>query len=345
MIIFRSLLKKLKRTAQFLKNRPFKIVFLLILIFLLVGFKTGNRFSGVPVANWIAGNLMKIEPADQDAFSFAVFGDNQKSRIVFPALLQQIDRDADILFTMGLGDFVSHGRRSEYRYFFEQLEDNLKLPMLPVIGNHETHGEDRKLYEELFGMLYYSFQIGNSYFIVIDNADRGEIGLSQKIWLGKELQKATAYEHRFVFMHYPLYNPLSETHQPFASQKSTDGLMFLFKEYKVDHIFAAHIHGSFSGQWQNIPFSITGGAGGEMPFTDVDHFYYHYLKVIVKGGKIDVKVQPVILPDHHWPNYFQAIALPKLLAFMHFHGIELAVLLLTAWTMIIFMRWKTYQHQ
>ncbi len=344
MILSSLVLNNSDAVKKLFENRPVKIIFLLMCIFILAGFKAGSYFSGLPVRNWIAGNLIKIQDKDLNNFSFAVFGDNRDSKIIFPRLLNQIDQDGDIQFVMGLGDFVSHGRRNEYQYFFDQVESNLKLPLLPVIGNHETHGEDRKLYEALFGMLYYSLRIGNSYFIILDNADRGKIDPPQKLWLEQELQKAEKYTHRFVFMHYPLYIPWEENYQAYGDKKSTDELLFLFKKYKVDHIFSAHVHGYFNGHWQNIPFSVTGGAGAEFPVNDANNFFYHYLKVNIRGDQIDVNVRPVILPDYNWPQKLEAVTLPRLLAFVHFYGLQSVLSLLAGWMLIIFVREKRNYH-
>jgi serine/threonine-protein phosphatase CPPED1 len=344
MILSKLLINNLNSAKGLLQHRPAKIIFLLMCIFMLAGFKAGFNLSGLPTKNWIAGNLIKVQEIPPDSFSFAVFGDNRDSHIIFPRLLQDINRDADIGFVMGLGDFVSHGRRSEYRYFFDQVKKNLDLPLLPVIGNHETHGEDRPLYEALFGMLYYSYQIGNSYFIMLDNADRGKIDPEQKLWLQKELQKAKNYTHRFIFMHYPLYYPSDENPRAYADKKSTEDLLFLFKKYKVDHIFAAHVHGYFDGQWQDIPFSVTGGAGAEMHATDADNFFYHYLKVTVNGDAIDVKVRPINLPDYAAPRNIDVVYLPKLYAFVHFYGIQSIIVFFTGWMLILFVRERRNYH-
>jgi hypothetical protein len=48
-------------------------------------------------------------------------------------------------------------------------------------------------------------------------------------------------------------------------------LAVLFRKYRVTRIFTSHIHGYFTGQWQGIPYTITGGAGAELVGNDPHH--------------------------------------------------------------------------
>ena len=68
-------------------------------------------------------------------------------------------------------------------------------------------------------------------------------------------------------------------------------LAALFKKYRVTHIFAGHIHSYFTGTWDGVPYTISAGAGAPLYGTDPEHFFYHYLKVNVKGDKVQVQVR------------------------------------------------------
>jgi hypothetical protein len=68
-------------------------------------------------------------------------------------------------------------------------------------------------------------------------------------------------------------------------------LAALFRRYRVTHVFAGHIHSYFTGNWDGVPYTITAGAGAPLYGTDPQHFFYHYLKVTLTDGKIDIKVQ------------------------------------------------------
>ena len=47
----------------------------------------------------------------------------------------------------------------------------LNKPLLTAIGNHELMDEGRGNYYDMFGRFYYSFTVGENYFIVLDDAD------------------------------------------------------------------------------------------------------------------------------------------------------------------------------
>ncbi len=51
-------------------------------------------------------------------------------------------------------------------------------------------------------------------------------------------------------------------------------------------IFSSHISSYFRGVWQKTPYIITGGAGAPLK----ENSFYHYIKVIVDGDKIEYKV-------------------------------------------------------
>ena len=67
--------------------------------------------------------------------------------------------------------------------------------------------EGRAIYYELFGPFYYSFMVGNSYFIVLDDANMVRFGPPQMAWLKHQLMDAQSYAHTFVFLHVPLLAP------------------------------------------------------------------------------------------------------------------------------------------
>ncbi|MEA3487636.1 MAG: metallophosphoesterase, partial [Euryarchaeota archaeon] len=83
----------------------------------------------------------------------------------------------------------------------------LNKPLLTAIGNHELTDQGRGNYYDMFGRFYYSFTVGETYFIVLDDADSKNIDPGQMNWLENELQKSTNYSNRFVFMHVPLFDP------------------------------------------------------------------------------------------------------------------------------------------
>lgn len=320
------------------RKYPVKLCFLLLCIFLLSGFEVWALFSHLPAHEWNCISLEEIKVPDPANFSFAVFGDNRDSNSVFENLLKLIDHDPDMTFAMGLGDLVSDGKKQRYEYFFNQVRDSLALPLLTALGNHEIRGDGRPLYHEIFGPSYYSFQIGESYFIVLDDANGKGLNDHQIEWLEKELEKSTNYNSRIVFMNMPLYDPRGESHHQCLSKKASDSLAQLFAKYHVSHIFASHIPGYFRGRWKGISYTVTGGGGGALAGDDRDHYFFHFLKVHIKKGSIDVQVKPVPSPEYEWPGRFHYMVWLYMQAFLRFHGVQTVLLLIAAGLILVIYR-------
>jgi len=279
------------------RGHPIAMGFTIFCAFFLIGSKNWFLFAAPPAENWIAQNLNKIEINDSNNYAFAVFGDNKKSRSIFPALLSKVSQDSTLGFAMDLGDMVHDGEMKQYQRFFTQVHKNIKIPLLTAIGNHELHKKGRQMYSKLFGPSYYSFRIGRDSFIVIDDANENKLDQLQYQWLKKELEKAADDLHRFVFMHVPLFDPRGGNHHHCLPPEAARSLLDLFKTYKVSHIFTGHIHAYYTGNWEGIPFTITGGAGGELVGNNPAHDFFHYLKVIVKNEDVKISVVPIASPD------------------------------------------------
>jgi 3',5'-cyclic AMP phosphodiesterase CpdA len=311
-----------------IKQHPAAISLFLLCLLLLVGIQIWLNVSSPPAQNWLAENIQNIKVSDPGDYAFAVFGDNKNSHTIFPKLLQELGRDQEVRFAMDLGDIVPGGEMEKYRYFFTQVRKNLNIPLLTAIGNHDLEEKGRGLYYDLLGPFYYSFKIGRDYFIVIDDADEGRLDPWQRLWLESELQKAAQYSHRFVFMHVPLFDPRGFPYHHRLGAGPAQALLDLFKKYKVSHIFASHIHSYYTGKWEGLPFTITGGGGATLVGKDPEHDFFHYLKVRVTGEHVDIAAVPVATPDQKWLNRIGAMAWRFLYAMVRFHGVEMAILVL-----------------
>jgi hypothetical protein len=213
----------------------------------------------------------------------------------------------------------------KYRYFFTQVRKNLNIPLLTAIGNHDLAEKGRGLYYDLLGPFYYSFKIGRDYFIVLDNADERRIDPWQRLWLESELQKATQYAQRFVFMHMPLFDPRGFPYRHCMGAGPAQDLLDLFKKYKVSHIFASHIHAYYTGKWEGIPYTISGGGGASLVGKDPDHAFFHYLKVHVAGERVDMAAVPLATPDQKWLDFIGPMGWRSLYGMVRFHGVEMAL--------------------
>jgi hypothetical protein len=282
------------KTKKIFKEHPIKIILAALCILSFIGITVWHSSAPVPIRNWNQKELSRITVADPNNYSFAVMGDNKGNRSVFEPLLRDIDQDKEIAFALDVGDLVRKGKVGLYRRFLSQVQGNLAIPFLTVIGNHDLNNfGSHKNYQEIFGPTYYSFQVGKSYFIVLDAITQAGFDKAERQWLEQELQKGRTAKARFVFMHVPPFEARGGTYHKSLPAKDQKDLLDLFRRYKVTHLFASHLHGFFSGVQAGVPYTITGGAGGSLQGKDPEHFFYHYVKVNVKNGKADIMVRRI----------------------------------------------------
>jgi hypothetical protein len=265
----------------------------LLLLFFLIGFlslKIYHLTLPLPDGKWISSNIENIKVKDPENFTFAVFGGNRFSRLVFEGVLKQVDHDPDIAFAIDLGDAVLKGKKPHYHHFIKQIDNNLGIPLLPVMGDNELKGGGRELYQRVFGPLYYSFKVGNSYFIVINNAEKGELDPDQMAWLKKELAGSRDYNNRIIFMHRPLYNPEGNNGSQHLPEESSSKLIDLFLSHNVTHLFTSDTSGYYEGTLKGIPYTITGETGAHRHKRDRKPYYFYFLKVRVEKETIKVDV-------------------------------------------------------
>ncbi len=231
----------------------------------------------------------------KDPFSFAVIGDPRTSQTVFGKIIEQINRDKDLKFVILLGDITQKSRFEEYMLFLKKLS-KLQKPVLVIPGNHDIHGAGRVWFYRLFGPFYFSLKTEKAYFILMDTSEKRHLFPFEVRWLEAKLKESQKYTYRFVFMHIPPYDPREGKRKIGHSLKNpqdAETLLSLFSKYKVTAIFCSHIHTFISGNWDSIPFYITGGAGCDKRGPNP-----HYLKVRLSNGQ--VKVSVVHVPMKRW---------------------------------------------
>ena len=246
----------------------------------------------LPAKDWNLRQVERLKAPPGDSLTFAVLGDSRSNPAVFAGVLQAMAGDPSLTFAIELGDMVEQGTLEQFDAFFKQIRSAIRFPFLTVVGNHDL-GKDRdlKLYREIFGPDYYAFQIKGNYFIMVNDEEAGGVGEVQWRWLEDELKKSRSYQTRLVFLHTPLSDPRGGENHHCLPEAAGRRLAALFRQYHVTHVFAGHIHSYFSGNWDGVPYTITAGGGAPLYGTDPAHFFYHYLKVTLRGDQVDVQVQ------------------------------------------------------
>lgn len=286
-------------------NRKFIILWSLICISLVIGVLANPAYTSASDEPTRAG-LLKSYALDDRPFTFAVFGDNRPDSIGKgqPAIFKEILKQVDTLspaFAVNTGDCIYGAPtlkqiQQQYKEYKDTVSSLLRTKVYLAIGNHEVR--ESKLCQDFFqkelGSLYYSFDFGNSHFIVLDSEVIGQahrITGEQLEWLKQDLFKSRAARHKFVFLHQPLY-PV-DGHMGRCLDKypeERDALHRLFVRNRVTAVFAGHEHLFHSERRNGVWYIITGGAGAPLyPSYKLEGDFHHYVIVSIDGDKLTVK--------------------------------------------------------
>lgn len=157
------------------------------------------------------------------------------------------------VYGISLGDLV-WDNMPYYAEYTEQIR-KIGVPVFQVIGNHDHNmgvinddAKSAKDYEESFGPTYYSYNIGDCHFIVLDDVEysggpykgyKGKIAEAQLEWLKQDLKYVSKEKLIVLGMHIPTKRRVSYT----AVQNNQD-LYDILEGYKV-RILSGHTHNNF----------------------------------------------------------------------------------------------------
>ena len=255
------------------------------------------------ISDWHSFKTMK---ADTEKFRFILYSDSQNNFIVHSKIASEIVKYQPD-FIVSAGDLAHGGRRSDWATeFFLPMQEVLKnTPIYVSVGNHSygsPHFSEYFSFPEHNHETYYSIQIGNAYFIFLDNAkidfpdkdyytDIG-VGSPQYNWLEKELGSASAQNANWLFVvaHVPCYSEFSTV----AFNENVKSFVPLYDRYNVDAVFSGHIHAYERGYSDGVYYIITGGAGGtldhnrhkDIPEIQISQAGHHYCVVDISGRSL-----------------------------------------------------------
>ena len=335
----------LERPTLGLRDMIFNRYLLVLVLFILLfsgTVKLHSVYTAPEVSDWNFHQLQKIEHV-KPPFSFAVFGDNKNTVETFDELISRLNADDEIDFAVGVGDIVYDGKVEKFNAFLEQVS-RLDKPLLTAFGNHEAKDGGRSVYYKIFGKFYYAFSIAESYFIILDDANKHDLNDAQMHWLKERLRESQKYKHRFVFMHVPLFDPRKGPYKKGHSLKDlkfAKALNALFDRHDITMLFVSHIHGYFRGTWGKTPYIITGGAGAALAGSDPEHYFYHYIKVDVDAEDVNYEVVRLETSRYEQLGRWIHHAWLYLYTFFSIHFLDLILWLSALYFLLylIFVRW------
>lgn len=165
--------------------------------------------------NLTAINEIKQLPI-HDKFSFLIIADTQIAYDELADFVKHANKidDDSISFILHGGDFTDYGANFEYNYYYDIIK-KIKFPVVGVIGNHDMLGNGREIFRKYFGPENFSFNYGQTKFIVFNNNSR-ELAFDGTLpnleWIEGEIKNTNdTIRNIFYLSHVP---PMSSDFDP-----------------------------------------------------------------------------------------------------------------------------------
>lgn len=244
---------------------------------------------------------------------FCVVGDTQTNPPVAKRIAEHMWNERPDFFLIP-GDLVGTGANKNHWVtdFFAAMRPLLsRVPLLPVLGNHEG---DARLYYDYMALptpeYYYRFVYGDAEFFVIDSNRNVAPGSEQYQWLDAALASSTA-RWKFVTHHHPPYSSDEDDYGNLWKGQSVRGdvrmraLTALYEKHNVDIVFTGHIH-SYERTWPMVQgrarergpiYIVCGGGGGGLEthgptrpaWSHTVRHGHHYTVITLLGGRLSFR--------------------------------------------------------
>jgi predicted phosphodiesterase len=147
--------------------------------------------------------LVQIPPSfiDPYNFSFRVIADTHFLSTTVDKFQGWYNVPLDFNFAVVAGDITNVAASTQYDSFQENAA-MVSVPIYAVLGNHDI-GSGWNLYKARFGKNYFSFEIGNTLIVFLDDAS-GTLGQTQTAW-ANELLSSTVAANKIIITHFRLY--------------------------------------------------------------------------------------------------------------------------------------------
>ena len=143
-----------------------------------------------------------------DTITFVYVGDTQRFYEESDEMVHLINTLPEVEFVAISGDLTDFGLQYEFDEM-KRILDQLNVPYLTAVGNHDLIYNGRLVYEKMFGPLDYSFYYKDMKFIFLNTNGR-EFGFNGEVpnitWLNQQLSDTVSYKNALVIEHVPPNN-------------------------------------------------------------------------------------------------------------------------------------------
>lgn len=155
-------------------------------------------------------------------------------------------------------NFAVHLGNSGYPMdrFIEALQ-TYRFPTYTLRGTRDP----AKAYQSKFGQAPSAFTVDGTAFIFLDNLS-GRLGSEQTRWLQERLaqNREANVQRTFVFMPLPVVDPRKGRNDGIRDREEAVKLLELFKQNRVEAVFAGHLPMVHRSTWRDVEQVIVGGA-------------------------------------------------------------------------------------
>lgn len=168
-------------------------------------------------------NIEKLHArGNEDTISIAFTGDTHRFFDETELFVSAVNKNHAIDFVIHVGDIADFGLPKQYFWGNSYLL-KLNVPYFVVIGNHDLVGNGSQAYQEMFGVLNYSFIYNSTKFVFINTNSR-EFKFNGNVpdiqWLDNQLQPNIDFTKAVVIFHVPPTDGDFDTSLKEAFQKS-----------------------------------------------------------------------------------------------------------------------------
>jgi hypothetical protein len=263
---------------------------------------------GGDAGGWSSERAFRTAPSVSHDVRFVVGGDsrtNWDERTKISMAMAEFNP----AFAIHSGDMVVDGTiQSQWDSWFTDVhenwigENNLTIPVIPVLGNHENPNDPDTKYFSQFALpdneRWYSYDWGSDIHIICLDSESSPSG-EQLSWLENDLAAHSHYTWKFVIFHMPPF--VSGSHDPW--EPAVTYWVPLFDKYHVDMVFNGHEHNyqrtcplnwtasqTEPQDYSNGTTYIVSGGWGAPLYTPSPIWYMDYQKAAYHFVLIDVFV-------------------------------------------------------
>jgi hypothetical protein len=221
-----------------------------------------------------ADTVFHTTPGRDDVIRFVVYGDVRNGHDVHAEILRSVAAEAPD-FIVSTGDMVLRGTDEAdwQRYFRISGELMARVPLYPVMGNHDGGGAEAGLrhFDDIFalperppgcpeGAAWYGFDVGPVHVLILDSNRYDDD--RQLEWVAEDLAAARARGVRAIFAaaHAGPYSRGPHGGDPVAASRYAP----LLVHAGVTVFFSGHDHLYERGQVHGLHYVVSGGGGAEL---------------------------------------------------------------------------------